>query len=325
MQSCSMVSYTYEQVAGQLKIWNKEIPVDELLNSSKYSEIDKKKIEIIINAKQFFLRHFELKSRAIYETFSPLDGAAVTYLLIATPFDSLRPKEFYFPLIGSFPYLGFFDLQAAKKKSLEFSNTHFVFIRPVYAYSTLGFFDDPILSSFLHFDVMELEELIFHEMFHTLFFINNDVDLNENLADFFATKILKYYYLVELERPQEWENFEKLVKVQSERREILVDLAKKYEDLLIQKKPTNKEEAWKWWEKFLDEAQDLELKKINNPAFLSSFLTYQKHQSTLENLSWPSGLTPVDQYKKIETLYYLFIRDKKNQLPFADYLTRNLR
>ena len=66
--------------------------------------------------------------------------------------------------------------------------------RPVYAYSTLGKFNDPILSSFFHYDDEDLAELIFHELFHSIFFVENEVEFNENLADFFAIEMRTIYF-----------------------------------------------------------------------------------------------------------------------------------
>jgi predicted aminopeptidase len=319
-----MLSYTYDQVKGQISIWRNEVPVQTVMHTAELSFDHKQKLTLIASVKQFFLTHFNIKKSSIYETYVQLPSAAVTYLVIATPIDSLRPKIFSFPLIGDFPYLGFFDLEKARAKASELNETHFTFLRPVYAYSTLGYFNDPILSSFLHFDPMELEELIFHELFHTLFFISGDVDLNENLADYFARELMQHYYLNQLNKKDAWEKF--LLKSQSQikRREFLVSVAHRYEALLQKSRPTSKTQAQELWNTFLIDLGDPELAKINTPAALASFMTYQKHQNALESLTWRGGKTPAEKFAKIEMLYYQFIRDRKNKLNFMDYLIRNI-
>ena len=86
---------------------------------------------------------------------------------------------------GCFPYLGFFKEGEAKKYAMKQEENGFsTYTRPVYAYSSLGHWNDRILSSFFHFDSRELANLVFHELFHHIFFIKNEVSLNENLATF---------------------------------------------------------------------------------------------------------------------------------------------
>src|SRR5690606_17570522 len=67
-------------------------------------------------------------------------------------------------------------------------------MRPVYAYSTLGYFEDRILSSFFQYDKYELAELVFHELFHVMYFLKNNVDFNENIANFFGEQMAREYF-----------------------------------------------------------------------------------------------------------------------------------
>jgi len=110
----------------------------------------------------------------------------------ASPFYEVKPKMFSFPLMGSFPYIGFFDQKSALKYATKLGKEdYYTYVRPVYAYSTLGYFEDKILSSFFFLDDITLVETIYHELFHTLFFAKDEVDFNENLASFFAQKMLE--------------------------------------------------------------------------------------------------------------------------------------
>ena len=81
-------------------------------------------------------------------------------------------------------------------KDLE-RDGYVVYIRPVLAYSTLGYFDDPILSSMLILDEYDLAETVFHELFHTTLFIKNEVSLNEALADLVGQEMSEIYYSFE--------------------------------------------------------------------------------------------------------------------------------
>ena len=97
--------------------------------------------------------------------------------------------------MGCFPYLGFFNydsaMEYAEEKEKEGEHT---WVRKVFAYSTLGYFTDDILSSFFYYDDFELAELIFHELFHTIFFIKDEVGLNENLANYIGKEMAIEYF-----------------------------------------------------------------------------------------------------------------------------------
>ncbi|MDH4467451.1 MAG: aminopeptidase [Bacteriovoracaceae bacterium] len=325
LNSCSLVSYSWNQMRGQLSIWSREEQVEKILKSSEFPEEKKEKLRQVLAAKEFFYHFFNHKKSSIYETYSQLNSPAVTYLLIATPLNSLKPMNFSFPIVGTFPYIGFFDLEDAKKKRTELEVNHFVFLRPVYAYSTLGYFSDPILSSFLQFEKMDLEELIFHELFHTIFFITSEVELNENLADFFAREMLKSYYVDFLNQRENWEKFEKRNEEDKVRRALYIKSAQQFDQILVEQNPANKIEATKLWEHFLSSIPDTALKKINNPAFLASYLTYQGKQNEIFSLYSHSHLKLRDFFTFIENSYYEFIRDKKNRLPYIEYLKTKMK
>lgn len=115
--------------------------------------------------------------------------------MVASTFDSITPLEKCFFVVGCFPYLGFFKIEHAQEyaQSLEASG-HFTYLRPVLAYSSLGYFHDPILSPFFELGELELIELVFHELFHTIFFVKDEVAFNESLAVFFSQELMKIYF-----------------------------------------------------------------------------------------------------------------------------------
>jgi predicted aminopeptidase len=192
---CGHVSYLTTQLGGQLRLVNSSRPNEEVLENIKVRPRDKKKILKIQNYKKFFYEYWQIPERNIYSRTTLLKNKAVTYLVVASKPNVISAKQFCFPLAGCFPYLGFFDKKDAEAKQLELKGEGMVTdIRSVYAYSTLGYMSDPIISSLFLFDEMELAEIIFHELFHTLFFVKNDVAFNEALADFMALHLLEQYF-----------------------------------------------------------------------------------------------------------------------------------
>lgn len=194
--SCSMMSYLTEQGIEQVKLqWNGRKNEDFLADPNVTEEM-KKKVILVEEYKKYFYFYFQKKTTGIYSKTTILPNKAVTYLVIASPHTKIEPHEFKFPFMGSFPYIGFFKKESAEEfaQDLKDDNNLVTYIRPVYAYSTLGYFEDRILSSFFHYEDVGLAELVFHELFHTIFFIKDEVDLNENLANLFGKELLREYF-----------------------------------------------------------------------------------------------------------------------------------
>lgn len=207
--SCAKTSYLIEQGVGQVALeWNGR-DNDEVLSDPKVSEGDKNKIKLILKAKKYFYDYFEFESTGIYDETTFLKSDAVTYLVIASKIDKVEAVKVKFPIMGSFPYLGFFNEQSAKEYKLKQDERGFsTFMRKVYAYSTLNqwLFDDNILSSFFRLEDEQLVELIFHELVHTVIFVKNDVPFNENLAQFISQRLLEDYFHYDLIRKEQIQN-----------------------------------------------------------------------------------------------------------------------
>jgi len=191
---CAKTGYLIEQGLGQIKILHGARPNKEVLQDVKIPQGHKDKIKQIQKYKKFFYDFFAKKSTAIYDQTTLLDRSAVSYLVIVSPYYKVQAEKECFPFMGCFPYIGFFNKDSAEKYARDKGAEFITYIRPVFAYSTLGYFTDTILSSFFYYDQYDLAEMIFHELFHTIFFFKNEVEFNENLANFFAEKILEDYF-----------------------------------------------------------------------------------------------------------------------------------
>jgi len=166
IQSCAKISYVWQQGKGQLKLLTQAKKIELVLNDPLVSQETKKKIIQAQKAREYFKNYWKMTDSDlgdIYQRFTQLDSEAVVHLVTCTPPFSLKPLIHDFAPFGEFPYLGFFSLADAKKKALwcEEKKSFHSWIRPVYAYSTLGYFDDPILSSFL----------IYEKFLYSIFFV----------------------------------------------------------------------------------------------------------------------------------------------------------
>lgn len=197
--SCAKVSYLAEQGIGQVSLEYDDIDVPEFLKDPNQDSKHKEKVRLIQKAKKFFYQYFDLAEVPIYDEVKMLGRSAVTHLVIYSPKDEIKAVSTWFPIMGNFPYLGFFDPNSAQEFMAEKKKEGFsVYMRPVYAYSTLNHplmpFDDNILSSFFHYGDRDLVELIFHELVHTILFVGNNVNFNENLAQFIGEKLSIIYH-----------------------------------------------------------------------------------------------------------------------------------
>ncbi|MBD65704.1 MAG: hypothetical protein CME62_10890 [Halobacteriovoraceae bacterium] len=196
--SCAKISYIYEQGTGQIALEYKGRANEKVLADKDVSQEHKEKIKLIQKAKAYFHQYFDIKATNIYEQTTFLDQDAVSYLVIHSPDNKIQALPSCFPIAGCFPYLGFFRKSSAMNFKAEKEEEGFhTYMRPVYAYSTLNHpmipFDDNILSSFFHFNDEQLVALIFHELIHTIFFVKNQTQFNENLAEFVAQKLQREY------------------------------------------------------------------------------------------------------------------------------------
>lgn len=321
--SCAKFDYLYEQSIGQMSLLSRGRDNNEVLKSVRTPKNHKEKIKRIQELKTHFYQYWGKKETKIYSQTTMLRDKAVTYLVIASPYEEIKAIENCFPVMGCFPYLGFFNLGSAKSYAKEQEEAgNVAWIRPVYAYSTLGYFTDTILSSFFEYDDYELAELIFHELFHTIFFVKDEVDLNENLANYFSKLMLEEYFL-SIDRA-EYLSFEQKKDEDSKKiNQLVVKLAAELQEHYKSLLPKSKEEASLILKEFLDETfqgevmqkcQSLNIqpkecfpleKKWNNASF-AAFLTYEKNSNDLASLQKKLGLDLKDYYHWIVKRYEEF-------------------
>ena len=180
-----LVSYGYRLAKGQLTILLNTQPVAGVLTDPAYPDSLKRKIELIGEIKRFAMDSLKLDPSGSYESFYDLHGKPLMWMLIGSEKYRLVPVEFSVPILGKFPYRGFFDRhRLLKADSLLQKQGYDTRINEVAAYSTLGFFKEPILSNMLERSPGSLAELIIHELTHGTLFVKDNLEYNENLADF---------------------------------------------------------------------------------------------------------------------------------------------
>jgi predicted aminopeptidase len=329
--SCAKVGYVVEQGFGQLDLLASGRNNEVVLDDPSVSEELKQKVILIEKYKDHFYSYLSEEPSKIYNKTVILKEKAVTHLVIVSPPDKIQALEECFPIAGCFPYLGFYKLASAKKyaqKHQEKGNV--TFIRPVYAYSTLGRFNDPILSSFFEYDDVELAELIFHELFHTVFFIKNEVQLNENLANFFSRQMVLNYFSGNEEVLTKYEKETRLGKaLAAQFVKAAHELNQKYNNLSLEQIAVTRDSYLEnnFMPKILELCREFGLsaekctparEKWNNARF-AAMLTYEEEGPYFDEDFKKSQLTLLQYLGRLRSRYKEFSKQKSYQSFFEYY------
>ncbi|MCU0436503.1 MAG: aminopeptidase [Raineya sp.] len=184
-----LLIYGINQGIGQAKIiWNAR-PITEVLEDKNVPDSIKNKLRLIQEIKRFAEDSLGINPTKNYTTFYDQKKKPLLWVVTACPPYELKAHEWTFGFLGKFSYKGHFDMQKALKDSTELANQGYdTDIGEVRAWSTLGWFKDPILSSMLRASEGDLANLIIHELTHSTLYVKDDVDFNENLASFIGDK-----------------------------------------------------------------------------------------------------------------------------------------
>lgn len=178
-----LVTYGLDQLKGQLSIVAKARPVEMFLGDPSFPDSLKQKLGLIKEIKQFAIDSLGLTATKNYSTLYDQHGKPLLMNLTASEKFQLKAYTWTFPLLGTVSYKGFFNFKKGREEAdmLEKKNYDTEY-SPVSAWSTLGWFRDPVFSGMLRRNEGQLAELIIHEMTHATVYLSSSVDFNENLA-----------------------------------------------------------------------------------------------------------------------------------------------
>ncbi len=179
------VGYLWHVTVGQASLLARQQPVDEVLQRADLDDRERRKIRLVLDARSFAIDHLGLHASDSYTTYVRVDGPYVSYNLSAAHRDTLTPYVWRFPIIGRVPYKGFFKKSYARREQQRLEAQGYdTYVRGVRAFSTLGYFDDPILSCMLQLHDFVLVNTIIHELLHQTVWLKGHVRFNESLANF---------------------------------------------------------------------------------------------------------------------------------------------
>ncbi len=194
LEGCS-VGYLFHVGKGQLKIVCGSKSTEAILRDPEVPESEKEKIRLVMEAKAFGEVELGLASSKNYTRYYLVKHPPIAYNLTVSPKLTLEAYRWCFPIAGCLPYKGFFARERAERESARMSERGYdTYIRPVGAYSTLGWFKDPIFSTMLQYGDTALVEVILHEMVHRTIFVKDRGDFNEGVATFVGEKGMETFF-----------------------------------------------------------------------------------------------------------------------------------
>ncbi len=182
--ACSPV-YVIKAGIAEAKILHARRPITEVLTDSTTDADTRGKLAFVVEARRFAADDLGMNPGDAYTTYTRLEHDTLALVLSAAYKDRLVPKTWWFPIVGRVPYKGFFDQDDAKAAQTDLDADGFdTYLRPTSAFSTLGWFNDPLLSTVLRSDAVDVVETVLHELAHRYLFVPGRVGFNESFATF---------------------------------------------------------------------------------------------------------------------------------------------
>lgn len=179
------VRYITRAAIAEAKILRNRRPIAGVIADSTTDPRVRGKLLLVLAARAFARDSLGLSVGETYTTYSQLDRDTLVLVLSAAPNDKLEAYTWNWPIVGRVPYKGFFSLEQAQREAQQLQNAGMdTYLRTASAFSTLGWFNDPLLSTVLREDSVELAGTVIHETLHSTLFLKGHVDFNESFAEF---------------------------------------------------------------------------------------------------------------------------------------------
>lgn len=181
--------YVLRSAWEEAKILSRREPIADVLADENLDIAFRAKLEAVLAARSFARDTLGLDVGGSYETLAAVDGSQAVHVVTAAYPLELRMYTWWFPLIGRVPYKGYFSKERARREAQSLREQGLdVYPRTSVAFSTLGWFDDPLLSNLLHMTEDELVNVVLHELLHQTIYLPGSAVFNESFANFVGAR-----------------------------------------------------------------------------------------------------------------------------------------
>ncbi|MGH8715041.1 MAG: aminopeptidase [Casimicrobiaceae bacterium] len=179
---CTTAEYYWQGIRGELDLLDRAQPIASVLDGAS-DPVLRRKLERVVAVRNYASRELALPDNLSYRRYADLGRRYALWNVFAAPELSLQPRQWCFPVAGCVNYRGYFSEPAARAEAAELAAAgDDVHVGGVPAFSTLGYFADPMLSTFIRYPDVEIARLIFHELAHQVAYARGDTVFNESFA-----------------------------------------------------------------------------------------------------------------------------------------------
>ncbi len=194
VSGCSSIDYFTHLARGQYGVLSARRPIAEVVSDPATDAQLKARLQLAQQARAFASDKLDLPRNGSYTVYADVGRPYVVWNVFAAPEFSLKPVTHCFLIAGCVGYRGYFDQVRARAEAKELESQGYeTYVGGVPAYSTLGWFDDPILNTMLHWDDDVLDSTIFHELAHQKLYLKSDTAFNESYATFVQEEGLRQW------------------------------------------------------------------------------------------------------------------------------------
>jgi predicted aminopeptidase len=176
-------TYLFQAARGQAQLMSQRQPIERVIADPRRPEALRSQLETVRSARVFAARELALPDNRSYTTYADIGRPYAVWSVVATPEFSIVPRQWCFPVVGCVAYRGYFHEAAAQRYAARLQRQGFdVTVGGVAAYSTLGKFADPVISSMLRYGDVDVVATLFHELSHQVLYVRGDTAFNEAFA-----------------------------------------------------------------------------------------------------------------------------------------------
>jgi predicted aminopeptidase len=320
------VPFYMQAVSGQLDILRRRVPIEEMLARADTSVELARRLQQVLALRQFAVGTLGLPDNGSYETYVDLGRQNVVWNVVAAEEFSVQPERWCYPFVGCVAYRGYFAQEAADRYAAKLAQRGLdVYVGGSRAYSTLGRFSDPVLSTMLDAGELALAEILIHELAHQQLYIKNDSGLSEA----FATTVAEYgteQWLVATQGPAHAADYRRRLCYRDDFADLIADQQRRLGAIFaqpgsVESKRMAKSDAYATMRADYDRLRlawggyagyDAWMDSLTNNAALAALATYRQWVGALRYELGQAGLTAF--YERIADLEGMSTEQRQRQL-----------